>query len=197
VSCTPSAFGYRQASISIASLDLPAPAVVSLTCQGIAAVAAVSLDPPYGNVEAGDTASYQLRLQRIGPLADPLSFSCAIDAPSSSCSVEPGSVDAGTGVRYATVSVRTTGGRQWVPGALAPDQGMRAAVVLLGTALILLGRRRAHVLATLMLAAILSTSGLGCASSHERPTPQGTYTLTVTVNAPASTQTVSGTLSVW
>lgn len=194
VTCAPTGVGSRVAALVPTGAFVVSQGV-PLACEGMEPIVpSASLLPPTLTTSAGWPATYSLLLGRSGWLAEPLEFTCATDAPASSCDVEPASLGAAIGGATALVTVRTTAGGG-ILGA-APVRGgaggAQLALSLLAIGAAPLARRRARAVVIALAVAALSCIRSGDADV----TRPGTYEVAVTVASATGSQTVHATLVV-
>jgi C1A family cysteine protease len=143
--------------------------------------------PTLRTITAGQAASFSLAFAAIGSFTGTVNLSCGISpvvALGPTCTLPPSLEISGSGTQPATVQVSTTA--TTTSGAVPPR-----AMPLLWTSMVLgLGglrlrtRRRAGVLAMIVLALILGMScACGGGSSANITTPPGTYAVAITATS--------------
>ena len=191
VNLTPAATGIRTGTLSIVSNAPGSPHTLPL--QGNGTDFSISLTPASQTINAGQTATYSLNVNRVAGFDEPLTADCIGAPEQSTCGIEGDWLNP-PGV---TLTVRTTARSMMPPvrplppvtliGKLALPMlcAMLAAVL---ASLLVKPRRRAVAAMAAVVAAVLlwATCGggsIGGGGNNPAPqvgTPAGTYSLTIT-----------------
>ncbi|HXW15111.1 MAG TPA: choice-of-anchor D domain-containing protein [Terriglobia bacterium] len=208
VSFKPTAGGNRTGSVSVTDSASGSPQTVGLSGSGEDFTLGVaSGGSGSASVAPGQTAEYSLSMMALGGFNQSVSFTCTGAPAGASCSISPASATPGAGSATAlTVSVSTTAPSQiekWRGlGSKdhSPPGGLGLAVFILLSFLTFAVRRCRWRTRLAVGACVLVVIGwAGCGGGGAGSTgqtansgpPSGTYTLTVTGSAGASSATLS------
>jgi hypothetical protein len=201
---TPSAVASRSATLSVAGNAPNSPQTLSLSGTGTVPYS-LSAAQPTATVAPGSSAVYTVQLSAASgtTLTSAVQLSCSGAPSTTTCTVAPASVAAGSSGQTLTVTVTTTapttGDLRSMPfrGAAPAAWAFLSGFMLLG---VVFRRRRKALALVLLLAGTLSSATLliGCAPTKtgNPGTTAGSYTLTVTAQSATYQTTQNLTLTV-
>ena len=209
VTFTPSILGTETASLNFADNAFGNPQAVPLS--GIGQDFSVSSSNTSQTVTAGTSAGYGLNWTPLGGFTGTITLTCAGAPANSTCLLSPASLTLNGDIVYpSSVTVETTGSSAEISPAPGPSAPPPVAlwIILAGlSGSYLLMRCRVKgvrsrllaplaLLLTLTLAGSCGAVGSGHPGYHGKPTPPGTYSLTISGTSGGVTHKLTLTLIV-